>query len=87
MDLVEMPRSRDRGLCCGAGGGRMFMEEHTGTRINMERADEALATGATTIAVACPFCMTMMADGVKARNANVAVLDVAEVVAERLATH
>jgi Fe-S oxidoreductase len=85
MSLVEMPRSRDRGLCCGAGGGRMFMEEKVGKRINAERAEEALATGADTIAVACPFCMTMMADSVKARNADVAVLDVAEVVAARLA--
>jgi Fe-S oxidoreductase len=84
MSLVEMPRSRDRGLCCGAGGGRMFMEEKVGKRINAERADEALATGAGTIAVACPFCMTMMADSVKARNADVAVLDIAEVVAGRL---
>jgi len=84
VSLVEMPRSRDRGLCCGAGGGRMFMEEKVGTRINAERADEALATGADAIAVACPFCMTMMADSVKARDADVAVYDIAEVVAERL---
>ena len=85
VSLVEMPRSRDRGLCCGAGGGRMFMEERVGKRINAERAEEALATGANAIAVACPFCMTMMADSVKAREAQVEVLDVAEVVAERLA--
>jgi Fe-S oxidoreductase len=84
VSLVEMPRSRDRGLCCGAGGGRMFMEEKVGKRISAERAEEALATGADAIAVACPFCMTMMADSVKARDSDVAVYDVAEVVAERL---
>jgi Fe-S oxidoreductase len=82
--LVEPPRSRDRGLCCGAGGGRMWMEERTGKRINAERVDELLATGADTIAVACPFCMTMMNDGAKARDATVQVLDIAEVVAGQL---
>ena len=85
LDLVEMPRSKDRGLCCGAGGGRMFMEEKVGKRINAERVDEALATGAGAIAVACPFCMTMMADSVKSRDSQVEVYDVAEVVAGRLA--
>ena len=84
VQLAEMPRSRDRGFCCGAGGGRMFLEERAGKRINAERIEEALATGAETIAVACPFCMTMMADGAKARDASVAVVDIAEVVAERL---
>lgn len=84
VNLVEPKRSRDRGLCCGAGGGRMFMEERTGKRINVERVEELLATGADTIAVACPFCMTMMHDGAKARDANVEVLDIAEVVAQRL---
>jgi Fe-S oxidoreductase len=85
MTLVEPKRTRDRGLCCGAGGGRMFMEERTGKRINAERVEELLATGADTIAVACPFCMTMMNDGAKARDAAVEVLDIAEVVERRLA--
>jgi Fe-S oxidoreductase len=85
LNLVEMPRSKDRGLCCGAGGGRMFMEEKVGKRINAERADEAIATGADAIAVACPFCMTMMADSIKSRDSLVDVYDVAEVVAGRLA--
>jgi Fe-S oxidoreductase len=85
VNLVEPKRSRDRGLCCGAGGGRMFMEETAGKRINIERTEELLATGADTIAVACPFCMTMMSDGVKAKNSAVPVLDIAEVVAGQLA--
>lgn len=85
LNLVEMPRSRDRGLCCGAGGGRMFMEESVGKRINVERAEEALATGAGAVAVACPFCMTMLSDSVTSRDAAVAVYDIAEVVAQRLA--
>jgi Fe-S oxidoreductase len=84
MELVEPPRTRDRGLCCGAGGGRMWMEETQGKRINIERTDELLATGAETIAVACPFCMTMISDGVKARESAVPVLDIAEVVASQL---
>jgi Fe-S oxidoreductase len=84
VNLVEPTRSRSRGLCCGAGGGRMWMEEHEGKRINIERTDELLATGADAIAVACPFCMTMMSDGVKARESTVPVLDIAEVVASRL---
>jgi Fe-S oxidoreductase len=85
LNIVEMPRSRDRGLCCGAGGGRMFMEEKVGKRINAERAEEALATGADAIAVACPFCMTMMADSVTSRDPEVKVYDIAEVVAGRIA--
>ena len=84
VNLVEAPRSRDRGLCCGAGGGRMWMEERQGKRINLERTEELLATGADTIAVACPFCMTMMSDGVKAKESSVPVVDIAEVVASRL---
>ncbi len=84
--LVEPERHRDRGLCCGAGGGRMWMEERTGKRINAERTEELLATGADTIAVACPFCMTMMNDSVKSRDSAVDVVDIAEVVAGRLQT-
>jgi Fe-S oxidoreductase len=85
VQLVEPRRSRDRGLCCGAGGGRMFMEERQGKRINVERTEELLATGADAIAVACPFCMTMISDSAKARQADVEVLDISEVVAGRLA--
>jgi Fe-S oxidoreductase len=85
VNLVEPPRTRDRGLCCGAGGGRMFMEERTGKRINIERTEELLATGAEAIAVACPFCMTMISDGVKASGSEVPVFDISEVVASRLA--
>ena len=85
VNLVEMPRNKDKGLCCGAGGGRMWMEEKVGKRINVERAEEALGTKADAVAVACPFCMTMMADGVKAQGSEVPVFDIAEVVAQQLA--
>lgn len=83
-ELVEMKRSGDRGLCCGAGGGRMFLEETEGKRVNIERTEEALSTGASTIASACPFCMTMLTDGVKAKDKadEVKVKDVAELVLE-----
>jgi Fe-S oxidoreductase/nitrate reductase gamma subunit len=82
--LVEPPRNRSRGLCCGAGGGRMWMEEKEGKRINVERTEELLATGANALAVACPFCMTMISDGAKSLGADVPVYDIAEVVAGQL---
>ncbi|MBC8086074.1 MAG: (Fe-S)-binding protein [Phycisphaerae bacterium] len=85
VNLVEPARTKSRGLCCGAGGGRMWMEETVGKRINVERTEELLATGADTIAVACPFCMTMISDGVSGAGRDVPVLDIAEVVAGRLA--
>lgn len=84
-DLVEMKRSRAKGFCCGAGGGQMFKEPEPGKKdINVDRTEEALATGAGTIAVACPFCMTMMSDGVKNKNveSTVKVKDLAELIAE-----
>jgi len=84
VEIVEPKRTKDRGLCCGAGGGRMWMEEREGKRINAERTEELLSTGAETIAVACPFCMTMISDGVKAADSSVPVLDIAEVVERQL---
>ncbi|GMV11336.1 MAG TPA: heterodisulfide reductase-related iron-sulfur binding cluster [Gemmatimonadaceae bacterium] len=84
MQLVEAPRSRDRGMCCGAGGGRMWMEERVGERINVERQKELLATGAEALAVACPFCMTMLNDAGAKLGSDVPVYDIAEVVAGRL---
>ena len=86
-DLVEMKRCRTNGLCCGAGGAQMFKEEEKGdTRINTDRSQEALATGATVIAAACPFCNTMLSDGVKLaeKEDQVKVLDIAEIVASQL---
>lgn len=82
-DLVEMKRSKTNGLCCGAGGAQMFKEDEPGSeRINVERAEEALATGASVIAVNCPFCLTMMSDGVKAKDKqdDVMVYDLSEMI-------
>lgn len=83
----EMKMSKRTSMCCGAGGGRMFMEEHIGKRVNVERTEQAMATGATTIAVGCPFCMTMITDGTKTKDVEdtIKVKDIAELLAERLA--
>jgi len=81
--LVEMERSRTNGLCCGAGGAQMFKEDEPGDkRINTERTEEALGTGANIIAANCPFCITMMQDGIKAKDQqeNVMVYDLAELI-------
>ncbi len=87
VELVEMKRCRSNGLCCGAGGAQMFKEEEKGdVRVNTERAREALATGSEIIAASCPFCNTMLTDGVKLheQEESVRVLDVAELIADRL---
>ncbi|NOS56587.1 MAG: (Fe-S)-binding protein [Cyclobacteriaceae bacterium] len=84
-DLVEMKKCRTTGLRCGAGGAQMFKEPEKGNQdINIARTEDALSTGATTIAVACPFCMTMMTDGVKnkEKESSVQVKDLAELIAE-----
>ena len=78
-DIEEMPRNQERSFCCGGGGGRMWMEEKIGTRINLNRVDEAIDTGAPEVAVACPFCRIMVGDGMVARQSDVEVLDVAQV--------
>ena len=83
-ELVEMKRCKSNGLCCGAGGAQMFKEEEKGTtRINFERGREAVETGAAVIASNCPFCMTMLSDGVKeqGKEDSVKVLDIAELIA------
>lgn len=83
--LIEMQRTCDKGLCCGAGGGRMFMEETLGKRINMERAEEIKASGAAIVAAACPFCATMLGDGLMYIEAGLAVKDIAEILDEATA--
>lgn len=86
-ELVEMKRCKSNGLCCGAGGAQMFKEEEKGTtRINFERGREAVETGASVIASNCPFCMTMLSDGVKeqGKEDSVKVLDIAEMIAQQI---
>jgi len=86
LEVIEMPRSRDNGFCCGAGGARMWMEERIGTKVNVARVDEAASTGAPLVASACPFCMTMLTDGVNetGRAESLSVVDIAQVVAGRM---
>jgi Fe-S oxidoreductase len=78
-DIEEMPRNKERSFCCGGGGGRMWMEEKIGTRINLNRVDEVIDTGVAEVAVACPFCRIMVGDGMVARQSDVEVLDVAQI--------
>jgi Fe-S oxidoreductase len=90
VELTEMHRCRRKGFCCGAGGARMWMEEKIGTRINVNRTDEALGTGADVISTACPYCLIMLDDATKGRQAegtvpeSVRVLDVAQVLEQSL---
>ena len=90
VNLVEMDRNKEKSFCCGAGGGRMWMEEKIGTRVNQNRGDEALATGATKIAVACPFCSVMLNDAVTVRaqesggEAAAEVVDIATLLLDRV---
>jgi Fe-S oxidoreductase len=85
---VEMKRCREKSFCCGAGGARMWLEETIGKRINMERTDEALTTGADVVSTACPYCMIMLDDAVRANNKEeeVRVLDLSQLVEESLST-
>jgi Fe-S oxidoreductase len=86
--MTEMDRFAERSFCCGAGGARMWMEERIGKRINIERVEEAIGTGARTVAAACPFCLTMLSDGVTAKkstmDADVEVVDVATILLRSL---
>jgi Fe-S oxidoreductase len=86
-ELIEMKRCKSNGLCCGAGGAQMFKEEEKGNlRVNWERANEAIETKATIIAAACPFCNTMMTDGIKLKEkeSEIQVLDIAELIAQSI---
>jgi Fe-S oxidoreductase/nitrate reductase gamma subunit len=89
LELVEMDKNGKNSFCCGAGGGRMWMEETRGTRINAERTRQALETGASTVATNCPFCMTMLRDGLAEAESNaagtVSAVDIAELLADSLA--
>ncbi len=84
-DPIEMARKGDKGFCCGAGGGRMFMEETIGKRINIERAEEIRHSGAATVAAACPFCITMLSDGLMDIQSDQTIKDIAEIIDEATA--
>jgi len=81
---IEMKRSRDKGFCCGAGGARMFMEETLGSYINVDRAKEIMDTGAEMVASACPYCITMLQDGLKECESDIKVLDLAEILYRKI---
>lgn len=83
LELVEMTRSKENGMCCGAGGGLMWTEETTGNRINVARTEQAIAVQPTMISSACPYCLTMLSDGTKAKNVeeDISTMDVAEILA------
>jgi Fe-S oxidoreductase len=87
IEQIEMKRCRERSFCCGAGGARMWMEEHLGKRVNLERTDEALGTGADVVSTSCPYCLIMLDDAVRARGRedDVKVLDLSQVVEQSLA--
>ena len=86
VEQIEMRRCKERGFCCGAGGARMWLEENIGKRVNMERMDEALGTGADVVSTACPYCMIMLDDAVRAnaKEDDVRVLDLSQLVEESL---
>ncbi|MBI5166555.1 MAG: 4Fe-4S dicluster domain-containing protein [candidate division NC10 bacterium] len=84
--VVELPHSREKGFCCGAGGGRMWMEEKIGKKINLERTEEVLAAKVSAVGTACPFCLTMLEDGIKSKEAgeSLKALDLVELVAQAI---
>ncbi|HWJ04098.1 MAG TPA: heterodisulfide reductase-related iron-sulfur binding cluster [Verrucomicrobiae bacterium] len=82
--VVEMERSMEKSFCCGAGGGRMWLEEHIGQRINEMRTDQAIATAAQIVGTACPFCLTMVNDGIKVKEVEIKALDIAEILSQAI---
>ena len=92
IEAEEMPRCKNRGFCCGAGGARMWMEERIGKRINIERIDEALALNPDTISTACPYCLVMLGDAIAAKKSSgdakdtLEVVDVAQLLARSVRT-